>query len=243
MPTKPEALSQSVAAARKEAGQWAGVADAAGSLGGAIVPAPLESEVVRFFDPADDLTRRSRRWGHVLVDHSLESLARFAAGLAVAEAESWASDQPDVAVRAFSDRRHLAGDRVLHWAVPWLYAVGQSSLPAASRAMEAAVVLLEIGDRLRPAPSAAAGAEGLHPPGEDSYGPLDPDLSLTDLARSVWSGAVLLGIDAETEEHYLGMAATWGQLAEHHDGAAALWMDLAARAGGFAARLGGNRNS
>ncbi|MDX1449691.1 MAG: hypothetical protein R3246_11590, partial [Acidimicrobiia bacterium] len=75
-------------------------------------PEPSEAAVVRSFDPADDLHRRARAWGHELEHHRLDALALFAAGLALAEADAWTEDRRDEAMRAFVDRRHLVSDRI-----------------------------------------------------------------------------------------------------------------------------------
>ncbi len=209
---------------------------------------PSEVGVVRFFDPAQDLDRRAARWGHDLVDHDLSSLARFAAGLAAAEAEAWERNQPDVAVRAFGDRRRLCGDRVLHWAVPWLVAVAEAHPGIAERAGIAIRNLLEIGDRLRPAPD-LTGAEGVHPPGEDAFGPLAVEAPLSEIMASVWGGRVLLDSSEELgtvadsasratlADRYRRAEESWYRMAAGHEGSAALWRDLATRAGRTAAAL------
>ena len=244
MPTRPDRHVTPSAAARAEAERWLSVADQVATLGD-IEPRAFEAEVVGFYDPGDDLDRRAAGWNHELSDHGLQALALFAAGLAAAEATAWDESQPDVAARAFADRRHLVGDRLVHWAVPWLFSVAQSDTASAGEAAWAVRALLQIGDRLRPAPF-GAGAEGLHPPGEDTFGPLDPGVGLEQLVTSVWAGAVLLrstwsaAPDSEgvpdlhrgggVLARFADAAVFWAGLAESHPGTAALWMDLAARA-------------
>lgn len=235
------------ARAADEARAWAGVAAAVAGLP-PVTPGPSEAEVVVFHDPAADLERRTGRWRHHLADHSLVSLAEFAAGLAAAEAEAWEHGPPDLAVGAYVARRHLASDRILHWAVPWLLAVSGLHHGAAS----AAETLLTIGDRLRPAPGEARG-EGLHPPGEDSLGPLHPDVATSTLLGSLWSGAVFVVaaprgssddasrsgavLPAPSPAAYRAYAGRWAGLASAHEGTAALWNDLARRAAATARLL------
>ena len=211
--------------ARDEAGIWV---EAIRLLTGreAAHPAPAESEVAGF-DPRKDLDRRAARWGHRLESAELRELCRFAAGLAAAEAEAWEADDPTVATRAYEDRRFLAGDRMVAWAVPWAEAVGMSELRDR---------LLALGDRLRLAP-ALVGHEGMVLPGEDSYGPVAPDRPWPDWLRSVLSGAVLTGrlradptSGPELSGVYRAASLRWADLAGAHSGTALLWSDLAARA-------------
>ncbi len=210
-------MNAAAAAARAEAEVWAGLA-------GAGLAEVTEADVVRFHDPGADLDRRAATWGHRLAGHHLAELARFAAALAMAEAGAWQADEPHVATRAYEDRRHLLGDRIAHWAVPWLDATGEHAARDA---------LLELGDRLRPAPR-LTGVEGTVPPGEDEYGPLEPDVPLADLLGSVWSGMVGGAADPAGYEQ---AAARWEQLAAAHPGTAALWQALARRAAATARRL------
>lgn len=239
MPIAPDEVSGAAAAARHEAGEWAAVAGHARRVGG-IDPPPTELAVVRFHDPAEDLDRRSALWNHRLESHDLAALARFAAGLAAAEADAWEGEARDVALAAFTERRYLVADRLIHWAVPWLYAVATED-PSATPALRR---LLELGDVLRPAPRQARG-EGVHPPGEDSYGPVD--LPVDDrLLRSVWSGVVWVranrpaaGPRSEPSAGaYRSWSRRWTDLAAAHEGTAGLWLDLAARAERTAHHLG-----
>ncbi len=204
-------------AARAEAATWV-------RLAGLGLAAATEAEVVRFHDPGPDLDRRAGAWGHRLSGHHFGELARFAAALAVAEAEAWERDEPHVATKAYEDRRFLVGDRIVHWAVPWLEAEGAGA---------ALVTLLELGDLHRPAP---AGGEGAAPPGEDAFGPLALEAPLADRLRSLWSG-IVLGRRAATPGLYEHAADRWRSLAAAHPGTAGLWRDLAARATRTAAEL------
>ena len=208
---------------------------------------PTEAAVVVLFDPAADLTRRSSAWGHRLPDASVSSLASFGAGLAMAEADAWEQDAPHVATRAYAERRFLLGDRLLHWAVPWLDAVGRCYPEHRGDAHRCRDLLLVLGDRLRPAPDLGA-VEGMTPPGEDSFGPVAQTASLERWLRSVWSGVVVLdatvrsmtGGRAELDLAGPGRtdaamlftvaAARWSGLAASHPGSARLWCDLSARA-------------
>lgn len=247
MLTRSEAAGSPASSARGEAARWAEVAEVVGSFE-LVEGIPSEAGVVRFFDPAQDLERRALRWGHDLVDHGLPSLARFAAGLAIAEAEAWQRDQPDIATRAFSDRRHLCGDRLLHWAVPWLVAVAETHPGLAASADIATKNLFDIGDRLRPAPD-LTGAEGIHPPGEDAFGPLVVDAPLSEIMASLWGGRVLLDMSQElgavadstsraaVADRYRRAEEYWHGVAAEHEGSAALWKDLASRAASTAAAL------
>ena len=176
-------------AAEAEAGLWSVVADWIPQVWTDV--APEEAAVVRFFDPTDDLAGRARSWGHRLPDASLSSMAAFGAGLAAAETEAWERDEPHIATRAYTDRRFLLGDRLLHWAVPWLDAVGRCYPQHREAAHDRRDILLRVGDRLRTAPD-LVGGEGLTPPGEDAFGPIELDVPLAEWLRSLWSGAVIL---------------------------------------------------
>lgn len=202
---------------------------------------PSELAVVAFYDPMDDLERRTSDWGFVLRRPHLDELSRFASSLAEAEARAWANDVPDLAVRAYETRRLLLGDRIVHWAGPWLDAVGRWYSDREETALRDRDTILEIADGMRIAP-ALAGSEGLVVPGEDAFGPINADVPLLRLLRSLWSGDVLLGaaIDSQgtalvpgrsLQEEYQTAAERWRALAAAHPGSAALWLDLAERAG------------
>ncbi len=218
------------------------------------VPA-IEAAVVRYYRPDDDLNRRARYWGYEFGERDLADLCRLGAALARAEAEAWEQDEPHIATRAYADRRFLLGDRLLHWAVPWLDAAGECD-PAERRPAEGAMLgLLDLGDRLRPAPVLTDGTEGLFAPGEDSYGPVEPPGPLADFMLSVWSGRVVMratlaslgGIEL-TERTvpsewlsdpamaelirvmYETASPRWDRVAAQHPGSARLWRDLAQRA-------------
>lgn len=211
--------------ARAEAGEWALIADLADLLtqGEDIAPTEL---IVTGFDPTADLERRTRGWSHTLPDHSLASLARFAAGLAEAEADAWARGDPSVATRAASDRRFLMGDRIVHWAVPWLVSLGVAEPASGPEAVAVVQRLLALGDRHRPAP-ALVGSEGLFPPGCDSLGTLPDGLDPSTFVNG-W-----LFADPRAElgpEPFEAAAALWADLAGAHPGTAQLWKDMASRA-------------
>ena len=224
---------------------------------------PTEAAVVRYHQPDDDLERRARYWGYEFGERDLADLCRLGAALAKAEAEAWERDEPHIATRAYADRRFLLGDRLLHWAVPWLEAAGRCHPPERSTAEPARLVLLELGDRLRPAPVLTDGTEGLFAPGEDSYGPVEPPAPLSDFMLSVWSGRVVMkatldsvgGREQPTREVPAGWldepemcaflrvmyevaAPRWERVADEHPGSARLWLDLAERARRTASLLG-----
>jgi hypothetical protein len=166
------------------------------ALAEVILPDAREVDVTGF-DPLDDLTRRGRWWSYRPHDATLPTVLAFGVALAEAECAAWKRDDPVVATRAFEDRRFLFGDRLIHWVVPLTY--------AGSDARELRETLLVVGDRLRPAPI-LTGDEGLHPPGEDSFGPAPLTVRL-------------------------GSPQRWELLAAAHPGTARLWRDLARRAG------------
>lgn len=208
--------------------------------------AAREADVVVFHDPGADLDRRAARWGHALPGHGLDDLARFAAGLARAEAEAWRLDQPDVAMRAFEERRFLLADRVLHWAVPWLDTMGRCYPEVRDDADAGRDGLLDLAETMRPAPR-LTGPEGVYPTGEDTYGPVRLDVVLNRWLDSLWSGSLLLDATRRSmggdEPSALPTlfevaAARWRRVAEGHPGSAALWLDLADRAAETAIRLG-----
>lgn len=223
---------------------------------------PMESSVVQLYDPADDLARRARTWNYEIVSGDLSDLARFGAALARAEGEAWATDRGHIATRAHEDRRFLLGDRILHWAVPWLDAVARQYPNAAEAANTAKSTLLDLGELHRPAP-ALSGTEGLVVPGFDGFGPLDQDASFETIMLSVWGGTVLLngyladllgrpmgerrlpdgwdslpGVLPALEATFTAAAGRWDILAVSRPGSAQLWRDLANRARRSAAKLG-----
>lgn len=220
-----------------------------------------ERSVVGFFDPTDDLGKRMAAWGYQPGWFDLSDLTRFAAGLAQAESSAWAEGRYHIATRAYAERRFLVGDRVLHWAVPWLLAVARSHVDRREEARTTAERLLALGDALRPAP-ALSGSEGLVVPGFDGFGPLEPDAPMHDFLMSLWSGSVLLAGDLSRVRHarlvhrtldrgwlgdratrsgliahYLTEARRWDALAAAHPGTAQLWRDLSNRAASTARRL------
>ena len=150
--------------------------------------------------------------------------------------------------------RDLLGDRILPWAVPWLDAVERRHGDRTDEAAEAKMMLLELGDSMRPAP-ALSGSEGLVVPGYDGYGPLDPDEPSYTFLLSLWSGSLLtkkdlaaarhchvdrrlveptwlndLDTTAALSNHYDRAALRWESVAVAHAGTAQLWLDLASRA-------------
>lgn len=188
------------------------------------------------YNPAGDLTRRGREWGLGVLAADLASLCRFAAALAETEATGWAEERPEVATRAYESRRFLLGDRIAHWAVPWLDVAGRCHPDVRVEAHRARDGLLELGDRSRVAP-AIAGHEGITLPGEDSFGPIDHDRPVgslqtgTVMLEATWDS--LGGEDADTEDLatlYETAAHRWSSLADAHPGTARLWLDLAGRA-------------
>jgi hypothetical protein len=251
-PVSTDEKSGAAEAAQSEARVWVAIAES-GPADWDDVP-PVEGEVVVFYDPTEDLATRASSWGHRLPDASLWSLASFGAGLAMAEAQAWEQDKPHVATRAFADRRFLLGDRILHWAVPWLDTAGRCYPEYRNTAHTGRELLLRLGDRLRPAPNVGA-TEGLTPPGEDAFGPLTLDVPLGDWVRSLWSGAVILDATvrsliggsgeldltgpgrADVAMLFSVAAARWTTMATGHPGSARLWHDLSSRADATAARL------
>jgi len=206
---------------RRLAQQWAPVS----------APIPPTESAVTGHDPRSDLKARTARWGYTLGGGDLADLCRFGAALALAEAEAWASNDPALAARAYADRRFLLGDRLIHWAVPWLTAAAETH----DGALDSRADLLELGDLHRPAPR-LSGAEGLHPPGEDSFGKQEVSLSI---ALSTLAGGVVLfgGAGSASVSHYRTATRRWMQLAADHPGTEALWADLARRARVTAERL------
>lgn len=227
------------ASADSEADQWIELVDMWRHPTDLLV-VPREADVVRFFDPADDLRARMDQWGYAPGDLTLSDLALFSAGLAKAEADAWRLGNEHIATQAYSARRFLLGDRILHWAIPWLRAAeAVDPVPA----LLTQQFLLGLGQRHRPAPLLADG-EGITAPGEDSYGPVDIDEPLHERLRSVWSGQVLAGsLDLQLRNRvklaatYAEAAADWRVLAETYPGSARLWRDLGRRAARTAEEL------
>ncbi len=216
--------------------------------------APIEAAVVRFHDPRPDLERRAAAWGYELGQGDLGDLARFGAALARAEAEAWRADEPHLATRALEDRRFLVGDRIIHWAVPYLDAVGRCYPDRRQPAYRYRDALLAMGERMRCAP-AVVGREGVAAPGEDSFGPLEVSAALGERLLSVWSGLVVFRATLESmhghrlegrsfDEDWLDdpsfrrdlttlyqiAVRRWIRIAESHPGTARLWLDLSERA-------------
>jgi hypothetical protein len=198
---------------------------------------PAEHAVVVFYDPVEDLERRTSEWEFAMARPHLDELARFASSLAEAEGRAWADDVPDLAVRAYEGRRLLLSDRIAHWAVPWLDAVGRR-YPGRGGAVRDRDTILEIADEMRIAP-ALSGTEGLVVPGEDAFGPIVIDTPLDRLLQSLWSGEVMLeAADSPEAGHYRAVAERWRSVAHAHAGSARLWLDLAARADRTAEAVG-----
>ncbi|NNC74509.1 MAG: hypothetical protein HKN93_03245 [Acidimicrobiia bacterium] len=244
------------AAARTEATHWAVVAGAWSRESWPSVYAdlaPYEADVVGFFDPADDVRERAAKWQYPLESGDIGDLARFAAALAVAEADAWRDDHPHIATQAFEQRRFLVGDRMAHWAVPWLDNVGRCYPAARDAAHGARDTILRVGDHHRPAPVLVDEREGIHLPGHDSFGPVERDRPLEEWLGSVWSGMVILrptleGLTGERRDSrnvepgelskigrelgilYEVTAARWRRMADTHPGTGRLWLDLGDRA-------------
>lgn len=188
-------MSDAVAGARRDLAAWRSLLRMVDD----VLPTAREL-LVTGYDPSSDLDRRGRWWGYRFPSDLLSDAVAFGVALAAAEVDAWSAEDPVVATRAFEDRRFLFSDRLVHWVVPLTFVTAG----AATLRKE----MLDLGDRLRPAPL-LTGDEGLHPPGEDSYGP----------------PGMLLAID-------LGPADRWTRLADAHQGTARLWRDLAVRASG-----------
>lgn len=196
--------------ARSESGRWIQLADNWRN------DAVTELSVTAVHDPRADLKRRGTAWGFEFEDFTLSEISRFAAGLAAAEASAWESARFDIAARGYEDRRFLIGDRLVHWAVPWLASMAFGGGGACDLAAKDMKFLLELGDHMRLAPE-TPGREGILVEGEDSFGPLD-------LEGSIWSGWV------DTESAPPGdVAAYWAKTGNRHPGTAQLWFDLAVR--------------
>ncbi len=186
-------MSTAASGAARDLAAWRDALDHAVAL----APAARELDVTGF-DPADDLARRARWWRHRFESDHLAEVLAFGVALAQAEVAAWERGDPVVATKAFEDRRFLFSDRIIHWVVPLTY---QSDRLAPLRE-----ALLGLGERLRPA-ALLTGDEGIHPPGEDSFGPMDRALRVA-----------------------LGPAERWDDLMASHPGTARLWRDLARRA-------------
>lgn len=213
-----------------------------------VVPPALEQRVTGF-DPTSDLTRRASAWSYRLERGDLADLARFAGGLAEAEAGGWAGDDPVMATRAYADRRFLVSDRIVPWAIPWSDLVGRCHPELRQAGHRVRDLLLAVSDNLRVAPW-LSGDEGLAPPGEDSYGPRPPrlpeDLAVLGCGTVIFaatltsmgaSGEVISGermLDQVAPSDLIALfeitAGRWAALAEAHHGSARLWRDLAWRA-------------
>lgn len=203
---------------------------------------PTEKSVVVFFDPVEDLELKARRGGFHLRDNSLPELAGFAADLAATEARHWESGSADLATEAYERRRFLVGDRVIHWAVPWLDAVGRCYPSTRGDAHSDRDFLLGLGDTMRLQPL-LAGREGLVIEGEDSYGTVEMIGEVERWLDSLWSGHLILdatwaSLRSEGAEPtgtelallYEVAASRWMGVSARHPGTAQLWADLAARA-------------
>ncbi|NNL27967.1 MAG: hypothetical protein HKO78_06010 [Acidimicrobiia bacterium] len=84
--------------------------------------------------------------------------------------------------------------------------------------------LLALGEEHRPAPL-LSGGEGLFPPGEDSYGPLD-----RRPLDSIWCGA-LIPEGANPTQHLAMARKRWDNFVQAYPGTARFWHDLARRCG------------
>lgn len=251
MPTRPE--SPAARAALREAALWASLAEQWRPERHRVIwddLPPVEALVIPEVDPSQDLEKRARRWSYQLGDGDLPDLALFAAALAQAEGEAWAAEDRVLATQAYEDRRFLAADRVIPWAVPWLDAVANWFPDDRADAEAASVVLLGLGEQHRLAPS-LAGTEGLVPPGHDGFGPLQVPEEFGARLGSLWGGIVVFGrsitsltgrvpvggrvwpsdrkIDDAVIAWYRIAGAHWQRLALEYPGTARYWLDLAGR--------------
>ena len=203
---------------------------------------PTEKDVIRYFDPVEDLTEKARRSSYQLEDPSLPSLAGFAGGLAESEGRHWRDGDADLATRAYETRRFLIGDRIIHWAVPWLDVVGRCYPEFREDAHGDRDFLLELTDEMRVEPL-LPGREGLVVEGEDTFGRTELVDDLSQWLRSLWSGHLMLEATWTSLRHsgsgpafeelallYEAAASRWRGVAERHPGSAQIWADLAARA-------------
>ena len=203
---------------------------------------PTERDVIRYFDPIEDLAEKARRSGYQLEDPSLPSLAGFAGDLADSEGRHWRDGDADLATRAYEARRFLVGDRIIHWAVPWLDAVGRCYPDFREDAHGDRDFLLEVGDDMRVEPL-LPGREGLLVEGEDTFGRIHPVDDSNQWLHSLWSGHLMLeatwaSLRNEGAEPYCDelallydiAASRWLGVAERHPGSAQIWTDLSGRA-------------
>ncbi len=203
---------------------------------------PTEKDAIRYFDPVEDLTEKARRSGYRLAEFSLPSLAGFAGHLAESEGRHWRDGDADLATRAYETRRFLIADRIIHWAVPWLDAVGRCYPGFREAAHGDRDFLLEVGDEMRVEPL-LPGREGLVVDGEDTFGRTEPVDEVSQWLRSLWSGHLMLEATWASLRHgeteptveeltllYEAAASRWRGVAERHPGSAQIWTDLAARA-------------
>lgn len=211
---------------------------------------PTEKAVIRYFDPVEDLAEKARRSGYQLEDETLSSLAGFAAELAESEGRHWENGDADLATRAFEGRRFLVGDRIIHWAVPWLDAVGRCYPGFREPAHADRDFLLEVADEMRVDPM-IPGREGLVIEGEDAFGRIELVDEMNRWLSSLWSGHLILGatwasLRSEGSEPsleelallYEAAASRWLGVADRHPGSAQIWVDLAARASRTSELLG-----
>jgi hypothetical protein len=235
--------------ARVEAEKWVEIVGLAGEIDLAnVIPPGLEQRVTGF-DPTRDLARRASAWSYRLGRGDLVDLARFAAGLAAAEADAWEGEDPVTATRAYADRRFLVSDRIAPWAIPWSDLVGRCHPDLRRSGHLLRDLLLTVAEDLRVAPW-LSGDEGLAPPGEDSYGPRPPrlpaDLAMLGCGTVIFaatltslgaSGEVISGgrmLDQVAPSDLIALfeitAGRWAALADAHPGSARFWRDLAWRA-------------
>lgn len=247
--------------ARAETGAWVAIHQLAVAVTDAgIDPLPNE-ESVTGHHASRDLARRAGRWNYTFPDDGLDELSRFAAALTVAEAEAWESGDRIVATTALEHRRFLFSDRIVHWAVPFADVAGRCHPHLRADAHRLRDMLLDLGDRFRPAPI-LTGDEGLHPPGEDAYGPTGGG-NLVERLGTLLSGTIvfqstaesLVGADhgrwftadelsdaslaADLASMYHNAAARWMAMSRARAGTARLWRDLALRASSTATMLEG----
>lgn len=248
--------SSAASAARRETAAWAAIAERWHADDNREIWDDVpgaERAVIPEVDPLSDLEKRAGRWSYPLQRRDLSDVALFAAALARTEAEAWASGDGVLATQAYEERRFLAADRVLPWAVPWLRAVSRCFPSSRKTADGAAHMLPDIGDRHRPAPI-LTGSEGLFPPGYDSYGPADLPPDIPARLTSLWGGRVVFrrsvaSIAGESQAArtlspgwredpslrdvvatwYEVAASRWRGLAQGHPGTARLWNELAIR--------------
>ncbi len=238
MPTASEASFEEALRWAETADQWA---EARSSTLWDDRP-PTEKAVVVYFDPIEDLKNKARRAGHDLEGDTLPELAHFAAALAESEGRHWAADEPDLATRAYELRRFLVGDRLIHWAVPWLDSVGRCYPDVREHAHGDRDFLLAVADEMRIEP-VLPGRVGLVIEGEDSFGRIEMVDELDRWLTSLWSGHLMLGAtwaslrsagrDPSREELALVYEVAehrWRGVAHRHPGSAQIWLDLAARA-------------